>query len=80
LSHKENIDGINNYQIGTYNFAGRPGWRRRCDNVSIITDMKKYIPWYLECNQGRYPYWFGKLDPRNDILQEALQEYFANNS
>ena len=35
----------------------------------------RYIPWWLQCNPERYPYWFGKPDPRNkDLLLE-----FQNN-
>ena len=60
----------------TYNLKWDAGWRRRRDAVSSITDMKKYIPWFLDCNRHRYPYWFGKLDPRNKLLYEALKKYF----
>ena len=29
-----------------------------------------HLPWYLSCNRERFPYWFGKRDPRNlDLLQ-----------
>ena len=61
----------------TYNFKNHEGWRARCDNVSSITDMERYIPWYLDCNRDRYPYWFGKLDSRNSFLAESLQNYFS---
>ena len=62
--------------LETYNFKRHPEWRKRCDAVSSITDMKKYIPWYLDCNRQRYPYWFGNLDPRNKLLYEALTNHF----
>ena len=62
----------------TYNFKNYEGWRARCDDVSSITDMERYIPWYLDCNRDRYPYWFGKLDSRNKILFESLQNYLTN--
>ena len=61
----------------TYNFKGHEGWRARCDNVSSITDMERYIPWYLDCNRDRYPYWFGKLDSRNKFLVDSMQSYFS---
>ena len=39
------------------------------------TLQTRYIPWWLQCNPERYPYWFGKPDPRNiDLLLE-----FQNN-
>ena len=61
----------------TYNLEWEAEWRKRRDAVSSITDMKKYIPWFLDCNRQRYPYWFGKLDPRNKLLFEALKKYFG---
>ena len=39
--------------------------------------MERYVPWYLDCNRDRYPYWFGKLDSRNTFLVESLQNYFS---
>ena len=44
--------------------------------MSSITDMERYVPWYLDCNRDRFPYWFGKLDSRNKILYDSLQNYF----
>lgn len=64
----------------TYNFKHHLGWLSRIDNVSAITDMERYVPWYLDCNRDRYPYWFGKLDSRNKILFESLQNYFNKTS
>ena len=32
----------------------------------------RYVPWWLACNPARYPYWFGRPDPRNALL---LQEF-----
>ena len=64
----------------TYNFKHTQNWLARCDNVSTITDMERYVPWYLDCNRDRYPYWFGHLDSRNKILFESLQNYFNKTS
>ena len=38
-----------------------------------VTDMTAYVPWWLACNPARYPYWYGKREPRLSQLYEALQ-------
>ena len=30
------------------------------------------VPWFLACNPGRYPYWYGEPDTRNKNLLAAL--------
>jgi hypothetical protein len=40
--------------------------------VEAATDLhvEDHLPWYLDCNRDRFPYWFGQPDPRNwDLLQ-----------
>jgi len=37
-----------------------------------VTDVEKYIPWWLDCNKNRYPYWYGNREPRVENLFEAL--------
>ena len=44
-----------------------------------VEDMDKFIPWFLECNPGRFPYWFGALDPRNKDLYIGLKHFFTEN-
>ena len=31
----------------------------------------EHLPWHLSCNRDRFPYWFGKTDPRNVDLLKA---------
>ena len=50
----------------------------RLESINMINDTAKFVPWFLECNAKRYPYWFGKPDKRNRDLQEALKEYFRS--
>ena len=33
------------------------------------------MPRTLECDQERYPYWYGRTDPRNRILHQKLAEF-----
>ena len=40
--------------------------------------MEPYVPWFLACNPHRFPYWFGKPEPRNKVLHEVLQNFFKN--
>ena len=51
-------------------------WVHRLDPVEKVTDMEMYVPWFLTCNPGRFPYWFGRNEPRNKDLHEILQEFF----
>ena len=37
-----------------------------------VTDITPYLPWWLECNPDRFPYWWGRPDPRNVDLLEAM--------
>ena len=43
-----------------------------------VTDMKMYVPWFMACNPDRFPYWFGKSDPRNEVLYWLLQTFVKN--
>ena len=43
------------------------------DPLSSSPDVEPHIPWFLACNADRYPYWFGKPDPRNANIIAALQ-------
>ena len=40
-----------------------------------MTDKKAFIPWFLNCNRERYPYWFGKRDPRNEIYFKEIIKF-----
>ena len=49
------------------------------DPMSNVTDVFAYVPWFLACNQQRYPYWFGLPDPRNkDFVQSLGQQGKVN--
>ena len=39
--------------------------------------LPRYIPWWLACNPPRYPYWFGRPDPRNSLLLQELHQQAA---
>ena len=60
-------------------YKGRK-WKDRLDPIAEGKDMEMYVPWFLACNPGRFPYWFGKPDPRNEVLRRELQNFFESNS
>ena len=41
--------------------------------MSEVSDITPYLPWWLECNKERFPYWFGEREPRLRQLYQALQ-------
>ena len=50
------------------------------ENTIILSIIKndpqvipsEHLPWHLSCNRDRFPYWFGKTDPRNVDLLKAF--------
>lgn len=44
----------------------------RLDKIDVTNDTAQFVPWFLECNAKRYPYWFGVKDPRNKFLHDAI--------
>ena len=52
----------------------RPMWKELLDPVEIVDDVEFYLPWFLDCNRDRFPYWFGRPDPRNKILLDGIKQ------
>ena len=46
----------------------------RLERISMIKNTSKFVPWFLECNAMRYPYWYGVKDPRNKFLHDAIKK------
>jgi len=59
-------------QLMVYNLDTKPFWKPLVDDIEAVEDIPKKLPWFLECNPDRFPYWFGKLDPRNAHLLAAM--------
>jgi len=57
-----------------YRLNGRPCWAANTDPISEAVDVETTPPWWLQCNPQRFPYWFGKPDPRNKQLVEKLRK------
>lgn len=49
-------------------------WLARTDPVSNVSDISAYVPWWLDCNKERFPYWYGHREPRLRQLYQALQQ------
>jgi len=66
------IEDLNEQQMMVYNLDTKPFWKSLVDDIATVEDISKKLPWFLECNPDRFPYWFGKLDPRNVQLIAAM--------
>ena len=51
-------------------------WKFKCilDPVEFAKDVEAKLPWFLDCNRERFPYWFGREDGRNKILLERIKK------
>ena len=56
-----------------YISANKPFYLEQCDPVESVSDVVTRVPWWLECNKARFPYWYGVREPRLEVLYEALQ-------
>ena len=57
-----------------YKLEYSPEFQTRLDHVSKVSDVEQFIPWFLQCNPKRFPYWFGEHDSRNVLLFQKLSE------
>ena len=69
---KMTIEDINSEQEKYFNLEGRTCWLENIDNITEAKDVEEYVPWFLECNPKRYPYWYGEIEPRNENLFKSL--------
>ena len=47
------------------------------DDISDVTDVVPQLPWYLDCNRERFPYWFGMVEPRHRIIHQKIRSFSA---
>ena len=43
----------------------------------MVTDVVAKLPWYLDCNRERFPYWFDMKEPRHRTVVEKLRLFSA---
>ena len=66
------LEDLNRDQTGIYSLQQKPFWLKLTDPLDKSLDVVPYIPWFLACNPGRFPYWYGLPDPRNKLILEAM--------
>ena len=72
FNHNHNLTELDELQTQIFNLTNKARWLRRVDPASSVKDVTTSLPWWLECNPDRYPYWFGGHDRRNERLLEAM--------
>lgn len=55
-------------QMMVYNLDTKPFWRSEVDEIDKVDDISKQLPWFLECNPDRYPYWWAFLRFKINIV------------
>ena len=67
------FSGGYNYLLAPLVSANKPVYLEKCDPVESVRDVETRVPWWLECNRARFPYWYGDREPRLLALYDALQ-------
>ena len=73
FNDNHDLKELDRKQGRAFALENHPSWRNRRDPVSSLTDVPTNLPWWLACHRERYPYWFGRPDPRNEQLLKAMQ-------
>jgi len=73
FNKNHDLKELDRQQMRIFGLENKVGWRKRIDPASSVTDVVTKLPWWLECNPARYPYWFGHPDPRNAWLLLAMR-------
>ena len=73
FNDNHDLKELDRQQGRAFAMENHKSWRDRRDPISSVTDVLTNLPWWLACNPARYPYWFGRPDPRNQQLLQAMQ-------
>ena len=49
------LDDLNREQENLYNMVDKECWLANSDNMNNVTDVEKFVPWFLPCNPHRCP-------------------------
>jgi len=78
------LASLNQAQEEAYALKERPQWRARMHDLGTLPAEERawlaHVPWWLACNPLRFPYWYGKPEPRNAALLYVLQQIAKNAS
>ena len=65
-------------QMMVYNLDTKPFWKSEVDDIDTVEDISKKLPWFLECNPDRFPYWWVEHSCDN-ILSLLFTFHFISN-
>ena len=68
------LTDLDDEQDNLYNMVDKQCWLAHSEPMEKVTDVQAFIPWFLSCNQNRFPYWFGNADSRNKNILESMQD------
>lgn len=70
---EEDIDKMQQLRYNNQDTVAK-SFALRLERIDLVNDTPMFVPWFLECNDKRYPYWFGAKDPRNKVLHDAIKK------
>jgi hypothetical protein len=73
FNDNHNLAELDRQQARVFNLENKSSWLKRIDPAESVADVATELPWWLACNPERFPYWFGKPDPRNEALLLAMR-------
>ena len=73
FNRNHDLAELDRQQARIFGLENKPFWRSRVSPSSSVTDVSTSLPWWLACHPLRYPYWFGRPDPRNRQLLAAME-------
>ena len=73
FNDNHDLEDLDKQQGRSFAMENHKSLQDRRDPISAVTDVPTILPWWLACHPARYPYWFGRPDPRNQMLLKAMQ-------
>ena len=60
-----------------YNLDTKPFWKSEVDDIDTVEDISKKLPWFLECNPERFPYWWVLKSKKYHIFSATNETDFC---
>ena len=64
-------------QMMVYNLDTKPFWKTEVDEIDTVEDISKKLPWFLECNPERFPYWWVLKSKKYHIFSATNETDFC---
>ena len=71
FNNNHDLKELDRQQGSAFAMENHRSWQARTDPISSVTDVPTSLPWWLACHPARYPYRFGRPDPRNQLLLKS---------